>query len=579
MLALLKLCSVEACIFQSFFKRISCSALVSALLASCANEPLDSAHTLNKGYKTSVTGSYLAGRYARRDNDTKMASINFQLARSKEPNNIRLIKEAFLSELRLGNVEKAAKLAEHSIELDAVSPFMMLVIGLREAKAGNWEKASDAFEKLPQSQLNQILRPLILGWTSIAKGKVNIGAASFSKISEKEGFEILGLLHLGLGYQIAGEVDKADTAFEKALLRNTVPPDRLKISTAAHYARSGRLTLAQKIVKKLNQDDVDTNVLNIILEEETKTLSKEFFINDASDGLAEALFDISQALKNDLTGELSIIFSRLSLFMRPDFAPASILLGEILNQNRKHHQAVAHFSKIKVNSPYFLFAQFSLATTLNNIEKTEEAISLLENIIINNPKDYRPYIHIGDLKRSLKKWDDAIEAYSKALQLKTSAEKSDWILYYSRGIAYEQSKNWGQAEPDFLRALELSPNQPFVMNYLGYAWAEQGIRLAEANDLIVKAAEQRPRDGYIADSLGWVLYQSGNYERAVPELERAVQLRPNDATINDHLGDAYWKVDRKLEAFFQWNKAKSMKTDAVHLESINRKLEQGLEDY
>ena len=116
------------------------------------------------------------------------------------------------------------------------------------------------------------------------------------------------------------------------------------------------------------------------------------------------------------------------------------------------------------------------------------------------------------------------------------------------------------------------------MNYLGYAWAEQGIRLAEANDLIVKAVEQRPRDGYIADSLGWVLYQSGNYERAVPELERAVQLRPNDATINDHLGDAYWKVDRKLEAFFQWNKAKRMKTDTDHLESINRKLEHGLED-
>ena len=167
MLALCKLCSAESFIFQSFFKRISYSALVSALLVSCANEPLDSAHTLNKSLKTSISGGYLAGRYARRDNDTKMASINFQLARSKEPNNIRLIREAFLSELRLGNVEEAAKLAEHSIKLDTVSPFMMLVIGLREAKAGNWEKASDAFGKLPQSQLNQILRPLILGLSLI----------------------------------------------------------------------------------------------------------------------------------------------------------------------------------------------------------------------------------------------------------------------------------------------------------------------------------------------------------------------------------------------------------------------------
>ena len=116
------------------------------------------------------------------------------------------------------------------------------------------------------------------------------------------------------------------------------------------------------------------------------------------------------------------------------------------------------------------------------------------------------------------------------------------------------------------------------MNYLGYAWAEQGIKLTKANELIVKAVKQRPRNGYIADSLGWVLYQSGDYKRAVPALERAVQLRPNDATINDHLGDAYWKVGRKLEARFQWDKAKSMKLDADHLESINQKLKHGLED-
>ena len=578
MLALLKGGSARVLVFQSFLKRLSGLILVGALLANCASEPSESVRALGNGFETSMSGNYLAGRYARRDNDSRMASINFKLARLKDPNDIRLIREAFLSELRLGNVEEAAELAEHSIKLDAISPFMMLVIGLREAKSGDWEKANDAFGKLPQSQLNQILSPLILGWTSIAKGKLDLGVTSFSKISEKEGFEILGLLHLGLGYQIAGEVQKADAAFEKALLHDTVPPDRLKISTAAHYARSARLAQARKMVKRLTKNDVDATVLNTILEEKTTLLNKEVFITNAADGLAEALFDISQALKNDLTDELAIIFARLSLYMRPEFTPADILLGEMLNRNGKHHQAITHFSKIKAKSAYFLFAQFNLATTLQNIEKTEDAVSLLENIIQNNPEEYRPYIHIGDLKRSLKKWGEAIKAYSRALQLKTSTENSDWILYYSRGIAYEQSKNWDQAEADFLKALELSPNQPFVMNYLGYAWAEQGIKLTEANELIVKAVEQRPRDGYIADSLGWVLYQSGDYKRAVPELERAVQLRPNDATINDHLGDAYWKVGRKLEARFQWDKAKSMKLDASHLESINQKLKQGLED-
>ena len=161
-------------VFQSFLKRLSGLILVGALLANCASEPSESVRALGNGFETSMSGNYLAGRYARRDNDSRMASINFKLARLKDPNDIILIRESFLSELRLGNVEEAAELAEHYIKLDAVSPFMMLVIGLREAKSGNWEKANDAFGKLPQSQLNQILSPLILGWTSIAKGKVDL---------------------------------------------------------------------------------------------------------------------------------------------------------------------------------------------------------------------------------------------------------------------------------------------------------------------------------------------------------------------------------------------------------------------
>ena len=208
--------------------------------------------------------------------------------------------------------------------------------------------------------------------------------------------------------------------------------------------------------------------------------------------------------------------------------------------------------------------------------KPDKAVSLLEKVSNNNPNDYRPFVQIGDLQRSLKRWDKAISAYSKALSLIPKIQNSDWIIYYSRGIAYEQSKNWQSAEPDFLQALNLSPNQPFVMNYLGYAWAEQGINLTKANSLIVKALKQRPRDGYIADSFGWVLYQTGDYKKAVPVLERAVRLRPNDATINDHLGDAYWKVGRLLEARFQWIRSTKMKLTNDHLESINKKIKHGL---
>ena len=302
----------------------------------------------------------------------------------------------------------------------------------------------------------------------------------------------------------------------------------------------------------------------------------DIIINNATDGLAEALFDIAQALKNDSVNEPAVIFSQLALYMRPNFAAAQLLLGELLDRRREYSYAIEQFTAIKPKSAYFLTAQLQIAKSWGKDNKLRKAINLLEKVSNDNPYDYRPFIQIGDLHRSLKIWDKAILAYSKALSLIPEVQNSDWIIYYSRGIAYEQSKDWKSAELDFLQALNLSPNQPFVMNYLGYAWAEQGIHLIKANSLIVKAVKQRPRDGYIADSFGWVLYQTGDYKKAIPVLERAVRLRPNDATINDHLGDAYWKVGRFLEARFQWIRSTKMKLKNEHLEVINKKIKYGL---
>src|SRR5690606_33991930 len=143
-----------------------------------------------------------------------------------------------------------------------------------------------------------------------------------------------------------------------------------------------------------------------------------------------------------------------------------------------------------------------------------------------------------------------------------------WTLFYFRGIAYERAKQWDKAEADLLQALALFPEQPHVLNYLGYSWVDQGMHLDEAMDMIARAVELRPNDGYIVDSLGWAHYRLGNYEEAVRELERAVELRPEDPVINDHLGDAYWKVGRRLEARFQWAHARDLDPEPDALEEI-----------
>jgi len=156
-------------------------------------------------------------------------------------------------------------------------------------------------------------------------------------------------------------------------------------------------------------------------------------------------------------------------------------------------------------------------------------------------------------------------------------ERRHWFLFYVRGIAYERSGRWEEAERDFRKALELEPDQPNVLNYLGYSLVEKGIKLDEALEMIRKAVEKRPNDGYITDSLGWALYRLGRYEEAVEPMERAVELTPLDPVINDHLGDVYWMVGRKREARFQWKRALSFGPDEKDAARIRRKLEVGLD--
>ena len=145
-----------------------------------------------------------------------------------------------------------------------------------------------------------------------------------------------------------------------------------------------------------------------------------------------------------------------------------------------------------------------------------------------------------------------------------------------QGISYERLKEWPTAEKAFLKALDLSPDEPDVLNYLGYTWVDKGLHLEKAQSMLRKAVEARRNNGAIADSLGWAYYKLGKYDEAVELLERAVTLEPSEAVIVEHLGDAYWQVGRKREARFQWNRAMKWPSDEVDIDAVREKLENGL---
>jgi tetratricopeptide (TPR) repeat protein len=233
---------------------------------------------------------------------------------------------------------------------------------------------------------------------------------------------------------------------------------------------------------------------------------------------------------------------------------------------------------IRDGSPFSLSSRIRKALYLNALQKTDDAIAILTTLLEKNPKEEQLVQTLASIESARKKYEAAIPYYNRAIELAGAPEKKHWGLYYSRGIAYERTKQWAKAEPDFKKALELDSEQGAVLNYLGYSWLDQNINIPEAFDLIKKAVRLKPNDGYIIDSLGWGYYIQKDYEQALKHLEKAVELRPEDPTLNDHLGDVYWRLGRQLEAKFQWTQALTLNPEPEDAGKIKKKIEGGLPD-
>jgi tetratricopeptide (TPR) repeat protein len=200
----------------------------------------------------------------------------------------------------------------------------------------------------------------------------------------------------------------------------------------------------------------------------------------------------------------------------------------------------------------------------------------LKVLVAEKPDRIDAALTLADLLRSKERYSDAVSAYDTALARVKTVEERHWPVYFGRGIVLERTKQWPRAEADMKKALELSPEQPYVLNYLGYSWIDQGLNLDAGMKMLKRATELRPDDGAITDSVGWAYYRLGQYDKAVEWLERASEQKGDDATIVEHLGDAYWHVGRFREARFQWERALNQKPDKDRVSVIQEKLANGL---
>jgi tetratricopeptide (TPR) repeat protein len=301
-------------------------------------------------------------------------------------------------------------------------------------------------------------------------------------------------------------------------------------------------------------------------------------VGSAQSGAAEALYGLGASLGRRGGEDLGLVYLQLSLYLQPDHPLALLSLADLYESLKKPDLAIKAYERIPASSPLHRNAAIQMATDLDALDRGAEAEKHLADLVKEYPDDLEALMALGNLQRGHKEFAACGATYSKAVQVLGTPEKANWVLFYFRGICFERSHDWPKAEADLKKALQLFPDQPQVLNYLGYSWIDQGVHLDDGMAMIKKAVAQRPDDGYIVDSLGWAYYKLGNYEEATKQLERAIELKPEDPTINDHLGDAYWRIGRKLEAQFQWTHARDMKPDPEDLPKIEAKLKRGLPD-
>ena len=508
-----------------------------------------------------VIGDYLAGRYALSEGDTQTASNDLLKAVGQSPDDPELTLQAFIATLEAGRPE-ATKLARHLPD----SQVAQLVLADVDIKAGRWQAAESRFHGLPRQGLTQLLQPLLVAWAQQGDGRTDTALSTLRPYVENPRFRSIFALHAAMIADLGGHNEEAGRLYRSTESYLTQPNLRMAQILASWEARSSQPAEAQRILASLPGVAPE---LGITLPGLMASLNNRP-VPRASDGIAEAYFTFAALLQSQDANDFALVMLRLALDLRPDFAAARLLVADI--QQSEHHPQLAlrSLNEVPSTDPVIAIVQLRRAALVDRLGRSDDAMHDLERLAQQYPDSPLPDQQRGDILRSKQRFPDAAAAYDRAIARVPHPAAQDWVLFYDRGVAEERSHSWPKAEADFHHALELSPDQPYVLNYLGYSWAEMGHHLAEARQMIQRAAEKRPNDGAITDSLGWVMYRQGDGKQAVSTLERAVELQPEDSTINAHLGDAYWAVGRKVEAQYQWRRALTLNPtpdDAVKLEA------------
>ena len=523
-----------------------------------------------------IAGPYLAAQQAEARGDVAAAARLYSRTLARDAGNLHVMERAMLNQIAAGNVSEGIALARRLQDVQPGHHVGALALAIDAVRDADHERAQDYLD-----ENSPFVGLVIAAWASWGAGDLQ---AARTRLTEMEASDangqagkLVSAYHLGLIEAAAGNDAEAAAAIERATAISPNGSLRMTHQLAAALARQGQTDAAVTVIRDRLAGTYGDAALERLADEIAAGNIPAVDIDSASKGVAEVMHGVAALLARGQNGLIALSYARLATFLDPSLSEAQLLVAQILDRDDQYDLAIAAYDAISPDAPEALRAQIGRAEAMQAAGQADEAVSGLRATIDQFPEAIEARTALGNMLRREERFAEAGVAYDGAVSLLPSVEPQHWVLFYQRGISMERSDQWEKAEADFRRALELEPDQADVLNYLGYSWVEKGLNLSEAEKMIEKAVEQRPEDGYIVDSLGWVLYRFGEFERATEQLERAVELRPVDPVINDHFGDALWMVGRRTEARFQWRRALSFEPEEKDAKRIRRKLEDGLD--
>ena len=559
--------------------------LITSLLAAASVAALASgarADTEPKGlalldvpYSASLAGSYLAGRSADVARDLQAAATYFSAALDRDPDNPILLERVIVLRMANGEIDAASELSDRLVNIDSLNPLARLLRSVIAFKEGLYDSAAEEIKQTAPAPLAILTGGLLTAWSQDAMGDVDGALATIHGLNGPSWYPIFQNYHQALIADLAGREDEAVEFITDAF---NADGSALRVVEAygTILARAGERQDAIIGLRAFMAEQPGNPVIGALLAQLEAGVTPPPVAATPIEGAAEVLYGLGAAIGTDQGTELPAAYLHLSRYLKPNADLTLMALGDLLFGTERCEDAITVYDQIPDASILKRNADIQAGLCLDALDRTDEAAKRLTKVIDADPEDLDAVAALGNIYRGRERFKEAAEVYSRGIATIADPDASHWRLYYFRGVANERSKNWTQAEQDLQEALKLNPDQPQVLNYLGYSWVDMGTNLDEGLEMIRKAVDERPNDGYIVDSLGWAYYRLGRFDEAVEQLERAAELRPEDPVINDHLGDAYWQVGRKLEATFQWNHARDLDPEPADLEKIVKKLESGL---